>query len=782
MPNLSEFFFTLTTNKPLPYQIRYGADPFTHTLLIVPTGLGKTDTVLVPWLHSIASNDRNAPKRLIFTLPRVNLTEQVTCVIRKRVQSAGLEKEVAVLELMGGSSDNRKPIAPDRPTILVGTQDILVSRAVNRGYARRPFHWPIDFALLNNDCLWIFDEIQLMSDSLATSTQLAAFREQYGLFGRVPCVWMSATVDPKWLETVDFAALAKTVRIIQLADDDKKTEVVAQRVQAAKTLSPAPVECQSPAGCAEFLLTQHKAGERSLVIANTVNRAREIATELRKKTETEVVLLHSRFRPKERQDAVNQISALPDQGHIIVSTQVIEAGIDISAHRLITDIAPWSSLVQRFGRVNRYGSLPASRIWWVERPLSSKQQNPKRPESPFAPYETSEVESAIALARQLTSAAPSDLPSGTSAPIPWRNVLRRADLLDLFDTSPDLSGNEIDVSRFIRSGEERDCYLAWREWDGDAPPPSMPRIDDRELCPVPIGEARAFAKKSTLFVWDFLARQWRQVESDRWYPGMIGVIRCSGGGYTAQEGWSPGSKARVDQVDFGDLRPEQGYADDWKSWVSYRQSLSDHTEMVVNAMSDLLQSLLSLDLSEVRDDLVKAAEKHDWGKAHPVMQRTLHKASEWTELLAKQERGKAELRHERRYFRHELASALAMLTNGDSDMSAYLVAAHHGRIRVSLRSMPGEHHGTNSIARGIHQGDVLPGCNLTRTLTVPETILSLDIMQLGSKPDEPRSWSERALKLRDRLGPFKLAFLEMLLRTADTRASDEAGRRATCSN
>ena len=41
-------------------------------------------------------------------------------------------------------------------------------------------------------------------------------------------------------------------------------------------------------------------------------------------------------------------------GRIVVATQVVEAGVDISARTLVTELAPWSSLVQRFGRVARY--------------------------------------------------------------------------------------------------------------------------------------------------------------------------------------------------------------------------------------------------------------------------------------------------------------------------------------------------------------------------------------------------------------------------------------------
>ncbi|MEI7570277.1 MAG: helicase-related protein, partial [Alcaligenaceae bacterium] len=44
---------------------------------------------------------------------------------------------------------------------------------------------------------------------------------------------------------------------------------------------------------------------------------------------------------------------------IVVSTQVIEAGVDISGGVLVTQMAPWASLVQRFGRAARWGGNAA---------------------------------------------------------------------------------------------------------------------------------------------------------------------------------------------------------------------------------------------------------------------------------------------------------------------------------------------------------------------------------------------------------------------------------------
>jgi CRISPR-associated endonuclease/helicase Cas3 len=45
-------------------------------------------------------------------------------------------------------------------------------------------------------------------------------------------------------------------------------------------------------------------------------------------------------------------------------------------------------------------------------------------------------------------------------------------------------------------------------------------------------------------------------------------------------------------------------------------------------------------------------------------------------------------------------------------------------------------------------------------------------MQMGEGQHGP-SWLARTVVLRDRLGPFGLAFLETLLRAADARASRE---------
>jgi CRISPR-associated endonuclease/helicase Cas3 len=110
-------------------------------------------------------------------------------------------------------------------------------------------------------------------------------------------------------------------------------------------------------------------------------------------------LLHSRFRPWEKRywQALFEEQP-PAAGRILIATQVIEAGVDISSALMVTDLAPWSSLVQRFGRCNRAGEdQDGAEIYWVDRPLLAKSKLDEEgglTEEISSPYEVSEAKGA----------------------------------------------------------------------------------------------------------------------------------------------------------------------------------------------------------------------------------------------------------------------------------------------------------------------------------------------------------------------------------------------------
>src|SRR6185437_2494232 len=150
------FFRAVVGHAPYPYQERLAFEPWPETL-IIPTGLGKTAAVLAAWLWRVSQSDPSTPRRLVYCLPMRTLVEQTEAVARCWTAAAASELRlgpVQVAALMGGSGSPRTRVPvwmlePALPTLLVGTQDLLVSAALMRAYGASRYRWPVDFALLH---------------------------------------------------------------------------------------------------------------------------------------------------------------------------------------------------------------------------------------------------------------------------------------------------------------------------------------------------------------------------------------------------------------------------------------------------------------------------------------------------------------------------------------------------------------------------------------------------------------------------------------------------------
>ena len=204
-------WFTKVTGHEYPrvWQYKLASETSSRNRIIrIPTGMGKTEGVLAAWsFHRICGGAEQWPRRLVWCLPMRVLVEQTEQVARQLVSMMPPLQRPEVHVAMGGEDLDEWYLYPERTAIIIGTQDMLLSRALNRGYASGRARWPVEFGLLNHDALWVMDEIQLMDVGLATSAQLQAFRDDDRPKGLRPCHswWMSATLQPEWLRSVDTA-------------------------------------------------------------------------------------------------------------------------------------------------------------------------------------------------------------------------------------------------------------------------------------------------------------------------------------------------------------------------------------------------------------------------------------------------------------------------------------------------------------------------------------------------------------------------------------------------
>lgn len=759
---------------PYPYQTKLAIEPWPD-IVKIPTGMGKTAGIILSWLYKRLQNDSDTPRRLVYCLPMRVLVEQTAKNARnwveKLVDSNIIQQNScpSIHVLMGGEIEVDWDRFPENDAILIGTQDQLLSRALNRGYAMSRFRWPIQFGLLNNDCMWVMDEVQLMGAGLATTTQLQAFRNALGTAFPVRSLWMSATFERDWLSTIDFSQTIDELQELELSNDDMKNSSVKGRIHAKKTLNKADHPADKPDKIAKTILDLHQKGTRTLVVVNTVSRAVEIYDAVKQKQpEADLTLVHSRFRPQDRQKALEKLLAPPDKaGSICISTQVVEAGVDVSATTLITDLAPWSSLVQRFGRCNRYGLDNDANVFWLDIDLKKK--------GTALPYTEEELQLAASILQNLTDAGPGSLPH-VSSEVSQDHVIRRKDIIDLFDTTPDLSGMDIDISRFIRETDDHDVYVFWRDIAKEGPKNEETSPSRDELCSVPINDLRKVSDLER-WRWDHLEKRWDRLLPLSIAPGMILMLNRSSGCYNSEVGWTGKKKDIPETVELGQLI-EEANDDDRYVPIGW-QTLAEHTDEVVGEMKYILSNYEFPD-KHWEEVLLTAARWHDSGKAHGVFQSAMgDEPPSDDDNIVWAKSGIGTITYERKGFRHELASALAMLENQLPDLAVYLAVAHHGKVRLSIRSLPHEKAPKEPdlrFARGIWDGDLLPEVELGGRYVLPETALDLSYMEFGEGPKGP-SWLARMLALRDdpNLGPFRLAFLEAMLRAADSRASEKAG-------
>lgn len=318
--------------------------------LQLPTGLGKTLTSIY-WalLHA----KENKLKRIIIVLPYINIIDQ-TALILKDVfgedvvleHHSGIidEDEEYARETFDKSPASAKRLACenwDAPIIVTTSVQFFESLFSNRPFKCRKNH-NISEAVI------IFDEIQSLPKHLAEPT--IVMLKNISAIGKTSFLFCTATL-PAFAKREGFDGIEAIKPLIK---DPKTYFDATQRVQytSLNSLKPTAIDV------VQQKLSKEK--KSFLVIVNTKSVAKELYQRIsRLDSHEQYYHLSTAMCPDHRKKTISSIIRdLNKKRRIaVVSTQLVEAGVDIDFPCVYRAIAPLDAVIQSAGRCNRNDEL-----------------------------------------------------------------------------------------------------------------------------------------------------------------------------------------------------------------------------------------------------------------------------------------------------------------------------------------------------------------------------------------------------------------------------------------
>lgn len=328
--------------------------------LNVPTGGGKT---LASLLFALLHAQHNNLRRVIYVLPYLTITEQVAGVLRKALSGSGHP----LVEDHSGKLSKDPELEPallgELPA-MSGGPDQLVDDLLTENWSA-PFivtttvqffesifsDWPSRCRKLHNipRSVIVLDECQVIPREVVGPTYDALQRlvEDYGC-----SVILSTATAPAVNVPIRRGDRRSTIippgRITDIFSEEPNANM-AERVQMTfKAAYSSPREAAIDASGSKAVL----------MIVNTRQEAREIFLYVRQKRR-DCFHLSTRMCKAHRRNKFRNITASIRDGSpvFVVSTQLIEAGVDIDFPEVWRQIAPMDSIVQAAGRCNRQGLI-----------------------------------------------------------------------------------------------------------------------------------------------------------------------------------------------------------------------------------------------------------------------------------------------------------------------------------------------------------------------------------------------------------------------------------------
>lgn len=271
--------------------------------------------------------------------------------------------------------------------IIAATPDMYGSRALFRGYGSTKAARPRETALLTMDTVMVLDEAHMNRQLLHTTQRIAQLQKREADLG-IPTLQVVETTATPSTEDSESTTLGVDIEALDSSNDKELRE----RVYSHKELMLRPIDkwdgkpgnravVDAAVDAIMERLAHREAGESSKkaytvgCIVNHVRTAIAIKEALVKnkvlEKAEEVQLLVGRMRPSDleklQEDHPNLFSTRGDESvKVVVATQTLEVGIDVDFADLVTELAPASSLAQRFGRVNRLGRRKDSKVIVIE--------------------------------------------------------------------------------------------------------------------------------------------------------------------------------------------------------------------------------------------------------------------------------------------------------------------------------------------------------------------------------------------------------------------------------
>ncbi|WP_239108090.1 CRISPR-associated helicase Cas3' [Microbispora siamensis] len=308
-----------------------------------PTGSGKT---LAAGGFAVHHARRHGLKRVIVAVPFMSITEQNAAVYRNLLEQDGDAHPVVLEHHSGVDLDDGTPGRPwqslaaenwDAPFVVTTTIRLFESLFSNKPAAMRRVHRLAGSVI-------VLDEVQALPDRLLIPI-VSALRTLTRWFGAT-VVLASATQPP-----FELLSPLRGERIRDVIAEPKPLyAALGQRVRYRWLLDPKPTMAQVAA--------QAAAKPQVLVVVNTT---RDAARMHRLMEEHRPALhLSTRMAAAHRRSTLEEIRKRLAAGEpvAVVSTQLVEAGVDLDFPDGFRAAAPADSLQQAAGRVNRSGRLP----------------------------------------------------------------------------------------------------------------------------------------------------------------------------------------------------------------------------------------------------------------------------------------------------------------------------------------------------------------------------------------------------------------------------------------